>query len=376
MMLAPVVVLAAAIAAIVIAVVHVLSARQGFLRQCLLRVCCWLRGAHCVFVTDADTARRVLRASDTKGPIIERLLAGPAWAPVLSLESVDGAVWQRMRANFARFHARLPPATSLARMLADKARARLASGALLDSHALAGIVVRSFFEWMFDEPFLDEWEFVVDATWHWRRSIAQKGAADPALKQRVVDWIIGVLRRSRFQSVFGEGWSSPECYSVVLQPFLISPAINYVDVVVAVTSLPGHERRPVGDLVAEALRQQHPFPILERYVEQPVGDIPANSVVFIPFDTALAKCDPRHADQLVFGAGRRACPGMALARSTLQALLEATIGHERLQPCVGYRWSGRRNDGKETLPETVFQITSFARALAGLLIPGLGCTVS
>lgn len=212
---------------------------------------------------------------------------------------------------------------------------------------------------MFDEPFLDEWEFVVDATWHWRRSIAQKGAADPALKQRVVDWIIvrddggrvhvfvppavmcdgwcaqGVLRRSRFQSVFGEGWSSPECYSVVLQPFLISPAINYVDVVVAVTSLPGHERRPVGDLVAEALRQQHPFPILERYVEQPVGDIPANSVVFIPFDTALAKCDPRHADQLVFGAGRRACPGMALARSTLQALLEATIGHERLQPCVG-----------------------------------------
>lgn len=160
MMLAPVVVLAAAIAAIVIAVVHVLSARQGFLRQCLLRVCCWLRGvgsavcarrrtiadwqsckqAHCVFVTDADTARRVLRASDTKGPIIERLLAGPAWAPVLSLESVDGPVWQRMRANFARFHARLPPATSLARMLADKARARLASGALLDSHALAGIV--------------------------------------------------------------------------------------------------------------------------------------------------------------------------------------------------------------------------------------------
>jgi hypothetical protein len=41
-------------------------------------------------VSDVDTAMAVLRASIVKGEALERLIATPAWSPVLSLESIDG----------------------------------------------------------------------------------------------------------------------------------------------------------------------------------------------------------------------------------------------------------------------------------------------
>jgi hypothetical protein len=60
-------------------------------------------------------------------------------------------------------------------------------------------------------------------------------------------------------TVFGERWREPRYWSLLMQPFLLSPAINLGDICVALKRFP--------DLKPEAaIRRAHPFPILERFV--------------------------------------------------------------------------------------------------------------
>lgn len=48
-----------------------------------------------------------------KGDGLEARIALPAWSPVLSLESVDGPLWQGMRTDLAKVMRLLPPPSSL-----------------------------------------------------------------------------------------------------------------------------------------------------------------------------------------------------------------------------------------------------------------------
>ena len=45
--------------------------------------------------------------------ILDRYIALPAWNPVISLESIDGATWRTMRNDFNRVLSVLPPVTEL-----------------------------------------------------------------------------------------------------------------------------------------------------------------------------------------------------------------------------------------------------------------------
>ena len=64
-------------------------------------------------------------------------------------------------------------------------------------------------------------------------------------------------------AMHGEAWWEPRNFSLVKQPFLISPAINVGDVAVAL------KRRP-GSRLEDAMRDAHPFPIFERFVKEDV----------------------------------------------------------------------------------------------------------
>jgi hypothetical protein len=105
-------------------------------------------------------------------------------------------------------------------------------------------------------------------------------------------------------------------YSLILQPFLISPAINIGDIMCSV-AINGPSCSYNLD---QCMRLMHPFPIFERFVEKSIqfkgSVIPAGTHV-IMFTSDF----PAHQNQVswpVFGAGTRACLGAHLAGPVLK----------------------------------------------------------
>ena len=72
-----------------------------------------------------------------------------------------------------------------------------------------------------------------------------------------------LLPSSRYWSIFGENWRRPEYYSLILQPFIISPCINTGDILSAMNA------HPEWSLDA-AMRNMHPFPVFERFVDHDI----------------------------------------------------------------------------------------------------------
>jgi hypothetical protein len=80
-------------------------------------------------------------------------------------------------------------------------------------------------------------QVLVDASWEWRREIAVRGRADPRIKAAAVDVLLQLLLSSpHLFPLFGERWREPCCYSLIMQPFLLSPMINVGDILVAVAA--------------------------------------------------------------------------------------------------------------------------------------------
>jgi hypothetical protein len=66
-----------------------------------------------------------------------------------------------------------------------------------------------------------------------------------------------------------------------------------------------------------------------------------------------------------FGAGARRCTGAHLARPLLEALRTELAGRACFEPERGHRYSGRNNDGRTTLSETLYFARTVVSRLAG-----------
>ena len=84
-------------------------------------------------------------------------------------------------------------------------------------------------------------------------------------------------------NLFGDLWAQPRYYSLILQPFLVSPAINVGDVAVAMCTHPHLS-------LEAAMRQMHPFPIFERWVED---DVVVRGKVAVKAGTQVREMQPR-----------------------------------------------------------------------------------
>jgi hypothetical protein len=73
----------------------------------------WWLGVNVVCVENPITAVSVMKCSVNKGFFLERHIALPAWDPILSLESVDGVLWRRLKDRFNKLLAVLPSVTEL-----------------------------------------------------------------------------------------------------------------------------------------------------------------------------------------------------------------------------------------------------------------------
>lgn len=409
-------------------------------RKALFRVFAAVSNQRLANITDVDVATAVLKQSSIKGDGLERHVATPAWRPLLSLESVDGDLYERMVRAFHELVAELPEPRAVAEIAEARAEEMLATARAraendaketteatttteaivtlstvakeaadskegscttkphysetnredllrgaraIDAHAVARFSLAVFVEYVFGRKWESAFEVLVDASWEWRREIAVRGRADISVKRDAVRLVVGDLLRNnkKLWAMHGEAWWEPRNYSLVMQPFLISPAINVGDVAVAL------KRRP-GSRLEDAMRDAHPFPIFERFVEEDVyvdrragrgatsgrNAIPRSALkrssrpaVKKNTQVIMFTSDFRGSDVPwpVFGAGPRMCAGTSAALGVLRVVASTlAAAGEAFAPEAGHKYSGRHNDGVSGLSEAWY----FARTVAPIVL--------
>jgi hypothetical protein len=298
-----------------------------------------------MWVRDFNVAKQVLLNSSDKGSFIEEKLATPAWSPILSLESVNGQTWQDLKSRFLMFQKYLPSTEELSQVTHNILSIQ-DPNVEIDAKKVVHITVACFVKWIFNRDWDPEWDFVCEASWEWRKEIALKGKADVLIKRKTVDWIIDLINQSKYRQLYEEEWSKPEYYSIILQPFIISPMINMSDIAVS-----AHMRPELS--INELIHYYHPFPILERYISEDISIcadgvspllIKGNTQVFIPLDQVeqFERYDPKVWSP--FGFGPRKCSGTQYAIAFLTAFLAYYKNNPKFVPQKNHKYSGRNND--------------------------------
>ena len=153
----------------------------------------------------------------------------------------------------------------------------------------------------------------------WRKALALRGAPGVAQQRRTVTRLIELIEknelakdyRTEIGGVVGD-WTLPESYSIIAQPFFVSPCIciNVLGVAVQMAQR-SHES------LETALRANHPFPLLERWIDRSVGRFPAHTHVVCILGQSTED-GPRWNPVRV---GVRRCTGECFARATMCTLL-------------------------------------------------------
>jgi len=309
-----------------------------------------------MWVRDLNVAKQVLLNSSDKGSFIEEKLATYAWSPILSLESVNGQTWEDLKSRFLTFQKYLPSTEELSQVTHSILSIQ-DPNVEINAKQVVRITVACFVKWIFNRDWDPEWDFVCEASWEWRKEIALKGKADVLIKRKTVDWIIDLINQSKYRQLYGEQWSKPEYYSIILQPFIISPMINVSDIAVS-----AHMRPELS--INELIHYYHPFPILERYISKDIvicADgispllIKGNTQVFIPLDQIgqLERYDPKVSSP--FGFGPRKCSGTQYAIAFLTEFLTYYKNNPNFVPRKDHQYSGRNNDNL-SFRESIYQL--------------------
>lgn len=374
------------------------------LRKGFIKICAWLQKKP-VLILDEDPllCATILASSETKGSFVERLFAIPAWRPIYSIESEDGARWKVLSLNCCqvlrtlRWKEQIPlQVASCVQVLADKMNRD--PSLIIDAEKISRMTLKVLYEILFEHTINPEDETLFyNASLQWRKEIALKGAADGDIKQAFCQRLTQIIRESNY----GEGLDFHEddqalWSSVFAQPFILSPQINVSDIMVAVfLLLRAHpalfantqKKAMEGDdaylnaVIMESIRLKHPFPVLERELCAEMifegKNFAAGAQVIIILDQFVQNSefnpqiwlDPavkNPFEGLVFGAGKRICLGKTLAKNLLVAMLKSMLIHIpeiKIQPAINHRYSGRDNDNKESFRESLYQIKIFGGAL-------------
>ena len=217
---------------------------------------------------------------------------------------------------------------------------------VIDADDVARLSLSVFIEYLFGREWEPKFETLLAASWEWRKEIAVRGRADPGVKKAAVELVVDdLIKNSHLWELFGEKWREPRYYSLIMQPFLVSPAINVGDIAVAMKAHP--------DLALEpAMRRMHPFPIFERWVDK---DVVVKGRIAVRANTQVIMFTSDFANSKhlwpAFGTGPRACAGTSMALGVLNAIHQKMLGRPGFEPERGHRFSGRNNDGVTSLAE-------------------------
>jgi len=375
------------------------------LRKYFIRMCAWLQRKHVLILeTDPLLCASILASSDKKGSFVEHLFAIPAWQPIYSIESEDGARWKALSMNCCqvfrtlRWKEKIPlHVKTCIHALSDEMR--LDPSLVIDAEQVSRIALNVLYEILFEQPIeLEDETLFYNASVEWRKEIALKGAGNFQVKEAFCKRLTQIIRASSYGAgLINDHASDPVLWlSVFAQPFILSPQINVSDIMVSVfLFLRGdsllfsvtRQKAIEGDdaylnaVIMESIRLQHPFPILERELCADMiiqgENYPAGTQVMMILDKFIQNStfDPqtwlepglKHPfEGLVFGAGKRACLGKALAKQLMVELLKSMlvlIPDVKIQPGLGHLYSGRDNDSNASFRESLYQMRVFGRAL-------------
>lgn len=285
---------------------------------------------------------------EIKGKFIEYNIATPAWKPILSLESVDNDEWKIIKKNFIYFITKLNKNPNiLGDYIEEYINNYINSNILIDSKAISLITLKSFCKFLFDiEIDYNESEILYLGSLEWRKEIAIKGKGDYIIKENCIQILLKLIRSNQnIYSIFNEDWKKPEFYSVIAQPFIISPMINISDImsnsqVLLSKSLISKSDEITPYLIDRIIYSYHPFPVLERY------DPDTSTQYFIPLDTLTNFNNFNELTRkIVFGLGVRKCAGQVYAHIIIKKLLHFYFNNqENFNPMKNHKYSGRNND--------------------------------
>ena len=207
--------------------------------------------------------------------------------------------------------------------------------------------MQAFCKFLFDiEINLNDLDILYQASIEWRKEISMKGKGNMDIKVNAINIILSYIKNNNnIYLIFNEDWEKPEYYSIILQPFIISPMINVSDIMVSVQSLlsqsfiSNHEVI-TNNLINKIIYSYHPFPILERF------DPLTNTQYFLPLDqlTTFHNYSDLYKN-LVFGAGPRKCSGQLYAYVILHTFIDVYLKNQtKFNPLLDHKYSGRNND--------------------------------
>lgn len=384
-----------------------------------------IQGKNFKSLTNLKEIKKILKLTD-KGHIIEELFASPAWDPILSVESTNGTTWETLKKNLMKFIEFIPSKEKLREISEIEKNYLLKNKIILDSKLISKYTLKIFLKWLFCEnyldmeqekenqsenqksinngienidsektsdsegtfkhkinskisengKFIDEFSFInkflteefldemYKSSLEYRKEIAIKGKGDQALKKFAVDSIVKILKASKYANLLQ--WEKPECYSILMQPFIISPMINMSDIAVLLEKNSHKYSKNNFDsffcYLDYCLYSDHPFPILERYEKE------SNTQYFIDLRTLQNFVDEKEGNILNFGLGIRGCLGRFYAKEFIKGFFEDFITEKDLfKPKEGHLYSGRDNDNAD-FSESLYQVKILYRVFKDELI--------
>jgi hypothetical protein len=355
-----------------------------------------VQGRNFKIATNYQEIKQALKFKD-KGEVIEELLASPAWSPILSVESVNGEVWEELRRNFFIFVEHLPSKEKLGEISHEESKELLTNNLVVDARQISISTLKIFLKWIFCENHIEilksrkniinnpvnsgnsdyshekynktensknlekKYDFIsnfitneflenfYESSLEYRKEIAVKGKGNQFKKHEAINLIVNILQKSKFNKLFD--WNKPECYSVIMQPFIISPMINMSDIAVSLKNfqIDLNSHKTSLEYIESCLFKSHPFPILERY------DASTNTQIFIDM-RKLTEMKDIEGTAINFGLGVRSCLGRVYARQFLNYYFSTDMINSSLfDPKKNHLYSGRDNDNTN-LKEGIYQI--------------------
>ena len=174
---------------------------------------------------------------NTKGKFIEHNIGIPAWYPVISLESSDNDDWEKVKKNFLLFVSEVNINSNINKfeeIIINQTTKIILTNITIDSVQISKIVVNSFCILILNKELNEiELELFYQGSVEWRKQIAMKGLANIEIKYKCIEQLIKLIKSNKnIYDIFGEKWLDPFYYSVIMQPFIISPMINVPDIMV------------------------------------------------------------------------------------------------------------------------------------------------
>jgi len=282
--------------------------------------------------------------SNDKGEFVEQAVALPAWHPIRSLESVNGNEWIDLRKKFNDFMRTLQPINTLKEVATKYTLNLVQSGTLIDRAAISALTITILLEYIAGKIDKALIEVLVEAVEEWRKEIAVRGKGNMFIKRQAI------TRVAKFLNL------DPSEIDYIIQPFLISPAINMTDIMCSVVPDPSITDT---QLIYKSILKAHPFPFFERYITKTIDSVPPRTHIFMPIGDVATSANK--ADWMCFGVGPRSCPGQKIALCILEIFVHYLPTSPQFAPKVGHLYSGRHND--KQIPNLWYCLKTMAGAI-------------